>query len=88
MPGLMCPRCGGPFTENEAPTEEGIKGKFSGKTETRITTARSTKKYYDKSGNLITDPDLIADIQRGANVISYHEEKQGEDAIIKRKKRR
>jgi hypothetical protein len=28
------------------------------------------KKYYDMSGNLITDPDLIAEIKRGANVIS------------------
>ena len=62
MPGLMCPRCGCSYSENEAPSEEGIKGKFSGKTETRIITARNTKKYYDKQGNLITDPDLIADI--------------------------
>lgn len=81
MPGLMCPRCGGPYTEIEAPTEEGIKGKFSGKTEPRIISARSKKKYYDKQGNLITDPDLIDDIQRGANVIEYHEYKQGEDTF-------
>lgn len=75
MPGLMCPRCGSPYTENEAPTEEGIKGKFSGKQETRIISAKNkNKKYYDQSGNIINDPDLIAEIQKGANVISYHEE--------------
>jgi hypothetical protein len=53
------------------------KGKFSGKTETRIITARSKKKYYDKRGNEINDPDLIREIQRGANVIFYHEENRG-----------
>ena len=75
MPGLMCPRCGMKYTESEAPTEEGIKGKFSGKTETRIVSAKNrNKRYYDKHGNEINDPDLIAEIQRGANVISYMEE--------------
>lgn len=79
MPGLMCPTCGTSYSQNEAPTEEGIKGKFSGKQETRIISARSRKKYYDKQGNEINDPDLIDEIQRGADVISYHEEKQGEN---------
>ncbi len=73
--GLMCPKCGMSYLENEpTATEEGIIPKH-GKQETRIITAKSRKKYYDKQGNEINDPDLIADIQRGANVISYHEEK-------------
>ena len=82
MPGLMCPRCGMPYTESEAPTEEGIKGKFSGMTETRIICAKNrNKRYYDKHGNEINDPDLIEDIQRGMTVISYHEEKHDEDTF-------
>lgn len=39
-----------------------------------ISGKRMKKKYYDKNGNLINDPDLIAEIKRGANVISYREE--------------
>ena len=38
-------------------------------------------------GNLINQDhkDLIADMQRGATVIKYHEEKQGEDKKVIRK---
>jgi hypothetical protein len=89
MPGLMCPRCGMSYTESEAPTEERIKGKFSGKQETRIISAKNrNKRYYDKYGNEINDPDLIEDIQRGMTVISYQEEKQGRDTIIDTRNRR
>lgn len=41
-------------------------------------------------GNLINqdDKDLVQDIARGATVISYHEEKQGEDTITDRESKR
>jgi hypothetical protein len=39
-----------------------------------ITGKKTSKKYYDKSGNLVTDKDLIDLIQQGANLISYHEQ--------------
>ena len=73
---LKCPTCGYIYKKEEAPNEESIKIKHEQK-KTRIISGKINKKYHDKSGNLITDPDLIAEIQRGANVISYHEEKQG-----------
>jgi hypothetical protein len=41
MPGTMCPKCGKPYNPNEAPTEEGIKGKLSGKQEIRIISGKS-----------------------------------------------
>ncbi|HXV88928.1 MAG TPA: hypothetical protein VD710_07540 [Nitrososphaeraceae archaeon] len=88
MPGLMCPRDGTPYTEKEAPSEEGLKGKFKGKQMTRIISAKSKKKYYDKQGNEINDPDLIQDIRQGANVLYYHEEKQGQDSFYDEETRR
>ena len=74
--GLTCPTCGYIYTKEEAPNEEGVTIKHN-KQQTKIVTGKRKKRYYDKQGNEINDPDLIADIQRGANVISYHEEKQG-----------
>ena len=70
---LWCPTCGTSYSDKEAGTDEKIKSRFGPNQQTRIISPRSTKKYYDKQGNEITDPDLIAEIQRGANVISYHE---------------
>jgi hypothetical protein len=76
----MCPRCGSRFTQNEqaagvAPTDEAIKGKFKGQTKPMIISGKKTKKnYFDKQGNLITDPDIIDLIKKGANVISYRED--------------
>jgi hypothetical protein len=75
MPGvLQCPQCGKRYTSESAPTEQGLKSKH-GQTKPRIITAKTKKKkYHDKQGNLINDPDLIAEIQRGATVYRYHEE--------------
>jgi hypothetical protein len=68
--------CGSHYTEKEAGTDEAIKGKFNPKqTGPRIISAKPKNRYYDKQGNLITDPDLIRDIQQGKTVISYKEEK-------------
>jgi hypothetical protein len=69
---LQCVKCGSTYLENEAPNEEGIQVKHT-KQQTMIKTARKKKKYYDKQGNEISDPYLIEEIQRGANVISYRE---------------
>lgn len=86
--GLMCPKCGMPYLENEpTATQEGITPKH-GKQDTRIITAKSRKKYVDKQGNEINDPDIIAEIKKGNTVVSYHEEKQGQDTIIDKATRR
>ena len=71
---LKCPTCGYIYTKEEAPNEEGVSIKHN-KQQTAIISGKGKKKYYDKFGNEINDPDLIAEIQRGANVISYREEK-------------
>lgn len=52
-----------------------------------ITAKTKKKKYYDKQGNLITNPDLIQDIKQGKTVIRYDEKKSGkESSHIVRKK--
>ena len=43
---------------------------------------KKIKMYYDKQDNEINDETLLQDIAHGANVISYHEEKSGEDTTI------
>lgn len=58
------------------------------KQETMIITGKSRKKYVDKQGNEINDPDIIAEVQKGYTVISYHEEKQGQNTIIDKDTRR
>lgn len=71
---LKCPRCGYTYKKEEAPNEDTyITGFVPDSPE--IVSAKRKKKYYDKQGNVINDPDLIGEIQRGANIISYHEEK-------------
>ena len=70
---LKCPTCGYIYKKEEAPNEESIKIKHE-QNKTRIISGKINKKYFDKLGNLITDPDLIAKIQRGAKVISYRQE--------------
>lgn len=49
MSGLMCSQCGMPYTENEAPTDEKIKGKFSGKTETNNEYKQGEDTFIDKN---------------------------------------
>jgi rubredoxin len=71
---LRCPKCGYVFREEEAPNEEGVTIKHK-QHRTEIISGKRNKKHYDKSGNLINDPDMIQEIQRGNTFISYHEYK-------------
>jgi len=84
---LQCPQCGSSFAEhdNEAPTEDTLNLKYK-KTKPQIITARKKKKkYYDKQGNLINtdDKEIMQDIASGKTVISYHEEKIGEEKSLR-----
>jgi hypothetical protein len=77
---LWCPLCGSRYKVEDTTTEESVKGKFKGPNQkTRIITAKKKRKFYDKKGNIITDPTLIQDILQGATALEYHEEKSGED---------
>lgn len=78
---LLCPKCGYTYKKEETVNEQAIESQHQ-KQQTRIVSGKGKRKYYDKSGNEINDPDLIQDIQQGANVISYHEEKHAEDTYI------
>ena len=69
---LFCPQCGMSYLPKDSVPEDQYVSRF-GPQQTRIITAKKQKKYYDKSGNEITDPDLIQEIMRGANVIHYRE---------------
>jgi hypothetical protein len=85
QPGvLQCPKCGSTYLENEAPNEEGIEVKH-GKQQAKIITGKKKKKYYDKNGNLINDEQLLKDIANGKVVISYNEQKSGEERHIVKK---
>jgi hypothetical protein len=73
-----CPRCGNterPYLQKEVATEEDFEPTASPQSKTRIISPKRKKKYFDDSGNEITDPDLISLVQRGMHVIKYHEEK-------------
>ena len=79
-PGVLwCPECGTTYLQKDTATDEAMKGKFKQQQTSIISARKKNKKCYDKQGNEITDPDLIADIERGGvTVIRYHEEKSGE----------
>jgi len=81
-PGLMCPTCGTSYKEHEAAAEEQMKGKFAGKQETKIISAKKKRKYYDKQGNEINDEQLLKDIANGKVVLYYNEQKSGEDKPV------
>ena len=84
---LLCPECGTNYLEKDTASDETIHSMF-GPTGSKptIIQAKKVKKYYDDSGNEITDETLIGDIKRGAHVISYHEQKSGnEKTVIKRR---
>jgi len=83
----MCFTCGYSSLIDETPNQEGISIKHD-KQQTAIVSGKSKKKYFDQKGTEINDPDLIQDIMQGAHVISYHEEKHGEDTTIDRKNKR
>jgi hypothetical protein len=70
----MCFSCGYSILAQDAPNEEGIAIKHE-KGKTTIVSRKRNKKFYDDNGNEINDPDLIQQIQQGAHVISYHEQK-------------
>ena len=70
---LWCPQCGTSYSDKEAGTDEKIKSRFGPNQQTRIVSPKPIKKYYDQSGNLINDPDLIQEVERGAHVVSYQE---------------
>lgn len=85
--GLSCPTCGYIYKKEDAPNEESINIKHK-QQKPMIVSAKKTKKYYSKDGNLITDETLIQDIQQGANVISYHEQNQYENSTIDKANKR
>ena len=83
---LFCPLCGTSYQPKDTAVNERFNPKFGPSNKTAIVTAKKKKKYYDKSGNEITDPTLIQDILQGVTVISYHEQIEGTDStIVKRK---
>ena len=71
---MNCSICGYTFREEEAPNEEGVTIKHK-QQQTKIISGKGKKKYYDKFGTEINDPDFIQDIVQGANPIYYKEDK-------------
>ncbi|HJR84992.1 MAG TPA: hypothetical protein VJ772_06440 [Nitrososphaeraceae archaeon] len=78
-PGLlMCPLCGTSYQPNHTISDENFEPTANAKSQTKIFTAKSKKKYYDKQGNEINDEQLLKDMASGKTVISYHEYKMEE----------
>lgn len=69
---LFCPTCGMSYLPKDTASEDQYVSRF-GPQQTKIISPKKQKKYYSQDGNEITDPDLIAEIHKGAHVISYHE---------------
>ncbi len=95
-PGIeMCPNCGyeckdPDYIDEWNPTgEDNIEGIRKGKfhpSGTKIISGKKQKKYYSENGEEITDPTLIQDLLQGKTIVSYHEEKSGEDKPVTVKK--
>ena len=84
---LLCPECGTNYLAQDTASDERINSMFGpGSNQTKIIQGKKQKKYYDDSGNEITDETLIQDVKRGAHVISYQEIKQGEDKTVIKKR--
>lgn len=69
---MLCPDCGISYLPKDTAPDEAYQSKF-GPQQSKIISPKKQKKYYDKAGNEINDPDLIQEIQRGANVVHYSE---------------
>jgi hypothetical protein len=86
---LMCPLCGTSYLPKDTISEERFDASASPKSQTKIFTAKSKKKYYDKRGNEINDEQVLKDMANGMNIISYHEYKtEGDPTKPKRVVRR
>jgi uncharacterized C2H2 Zn-finger protein len=79
---LQCPECGTPFLFKDTTSEEQIISKFGpSSNKTKIVQRRKKKKYFSDDGEEVTDPVLLAEMQKGIHVLKYHEEKSGEEGI-------
>jgi hypothetical protein len=77
---LLCPECGCEYLLNETSVDQNIQSKFSpNNSGTKIISGKKKRKYYDVLGHEITDPEILAEAQRGKTVISYNEQKSGEE---------
>ena len=77
---LYCPLCGTPYRPNDTTSEEIFQPTADPKNQTKIFTAKSKKKYYDKQGNEINDEQVLKDMANGKTIISYHEYKTEGDS--------
>jgi hypothetical protein len=82
---LMCPLCGTSYLPKDTISEENFEPTVNPKTQTKIFTTKSKKKYYDEKGNEINDEQLLKDMASGKTIISYHEYKmEGDPKMPKR----
>jgi hypothetical protein len=86
---LFCRECGTQYKEDDTLSEENFVPESGPTSNTIIISGKNKKKkYYDKQGNLITDPTLIQDIQQGKTVISYREDKADSTKQVKHRRLR
>lgn len=84
---MFCPECGMRYNLNlnEAPPgEDTLKTKIPVNQKPKIISGkgRRKKRYTDKFGTEVNDPDLIRDIQAGVTVVSYREQKSGKEKKV------
>jgi hypothetical protein len=82
---LWCTQCGTSYLPKDTVTEENFDPTATPNQQTKIISAKKSKKHYDKQGNEINDETLLKDIARGVNVIKYHEQKSGKERHVVRK---
>jgi hypothetical protein len=79
---VFCPQCGSEWKKEDTVAAQNIESKFGINNQTKIVSAKKKRKFYDKHGNEITDPELIQEMQGGHTVISYQEKKvEGEGDV-------
>ncbi|HJR83892.1 MAG TPA: hypothetical protein VJ772_00840 [Nitrososphaeraceae archaeon] len=60
---------------------------MTGKLETSFITGKCRRKYQDKQGNKVNDPNIIAELKKDNTVTSYHSMKHGKDTFYDKQTR-
>jgi hypothetical protein len=83
---LQCGNCGQRYPIKDTVLEQNFQTEITPTNTKLITKKKKPKVYRDSLGNEINDETLLQDIARGATVISYYEQKSGEDKPVVVKK--
>ncbi len=70
---LWCTECGTPYTISDTGIDDNIQARHGPNISTKVISTHKKKKYYDKQGNEITDPEIIQLAKEGKTIVHYSE---------------